>query len=108
MIRLDTTGLTDLINRCFTYGTDPRVSQDAQSAFLAGGKRLRGLLLNLISAQFHDRTQAVLEANQEIVNLNTRLSNPNVTLANLPASLGAIASIILSLDKLLDVAAAYL
>ena len=107
MIRVDTTALVDLINRCFAFATDARVAWDAQVAFLADGKRLRGLLLNLLSAQFDDGTQAVLEANQEIANVNTRLSNSVAALANLAGSLAAVAAIVASLDKLLDLAAAF-
>jgi geranylgeranyl pyrophosphate synthase len=107
MIRVDTTTLADLINRCFAFATDARVPRDAQVAFLADGKRLRGLLLNLLSAQFDDGTQAVLEANQEITNVNAQLSNMVAALANIAASLAAVASIVGSLDKLLGVAVAF-
>lgn len=107
MIRVDTTGLADLINRCFAFATDARVASEAQAAFLADGKRLRGLLLNLLSAQFDDGTQAVLDANEEITNVNTRLSNSVAALANIAASLAAVASIVGSLDKLLGVAATF-
>ena len=107
MIRVDTTTLADLINRCFAFATDARLAQNVQAAFLADGKRLRGLLLNLLSAQFDDGTQAVLEANQEITNVNAQLSDSVAALANVAASLAAVASIVGSLDKLLGVASAF-
>jgi hypothetical protein len=107
MIRVDTTVLADLINRCFAFATDARVAPGAQAAFLADGKRLRGLLLNLLSAQFDDGTQAVVDANQQLTDVNARLSNSVAALDNLAASLAAVASIVGSLDQLLGVAAAF-
>ena len=107
MIRVDTTVLADLINRCFAFAMDARVAPDTQAALLADGKRLRGLLLNLLSAQFDDGTQAVVDANQQLTEVNTRLSNSVTVLENMAESLAAVASIVGSLDKLLGVATAF-
>jgi geranylgeranyl pyrophosphate synthase len=108
MIRVDTTALTDLIDRCLGLAADARLAREAQASFLADGKRLRALLLNLLSAQFDDGTQAVLEVNQEITNVNRRLSNPIVTLANIAATRAAVSSIIALLDKLVAVATMFI
>jgi hypothetical protein len=108
MIKVDTTTLSDIINQCFGYATDGRFSSDQQAAFLAEGKRLRGLLLNLLSAQFDDGTQAVLDANKQLTTVNTELSNAATTLAKAAQTLNNVAGLVGNLDKLLNVAASFL
>ena len=107
MITVDTATLSNVINQCFAFASDGRFAQDQQNAFLADGKRLRGLLLNLISAQFNDGTQAVLAANQQLTTVNTSLSNSATVLANTVKTLNNITSLVGSLDKLLNVAASF-
>src|SRR5882757_3304077 len=108
MIKVDTTTLTDIINRCFDYSMDGRFSVIQQTALLADGKRLRGLLLNLLSAQFDEGTQVVLDANTQITGINTALSNSATVLANAGNSLSEVASLVGNLDKLLNVASSFL
>jgi hypothetical protein len=108
MIKVDTKTLTDIINKCFDNAGDGRFSEDQQAAFLADGKRLRGLLLNLLSAQFDDGTQAVVDANKQLVTVNTVLANSAATLANIAQTLNSIATLVGNLDKLLNVAANFL
>ena|SRR2546422_2455808 len=108
MIKVDTTTLSDVINQCFGYATDGRLSPAQQTAFLADGKRLRGLLLNLLSAQFDDGTQAVLNANNQLTAVNTQLSNSAAALVNAAQTLNNVASLVGNLDKLLNVAANFL
>ena len=50
MNRLDTVTLTKVINKCFDHSMDGRFSAADRVQFLAEGKRLRGLLLNLLTA----------------------------------------------------------
>jgi hypothetical protein len=108
MIKVDTTTLTDIINQCFDYSMDGRFSLSQQTALLADGKRLRGLLLNLLSAQFEDGTQAVLDANTQLTAINTTLSNSATALANAGQTLSGVASLVGNLDQLLNVAASFL
>jgi hypothetical protein len=108
VIKVDTTTLSDVINQCFAFATDGRFTPAQQNALLADGKRLRGLLLNLISAQFNDGTQAVLDANQRLTAVNTLLSNSASALANVAQTLNNVASLVSTLDKLLNVAAGLL
>src|SRR5579872_7150407 len=107
VINVDTATLSNVINQSFAFATDGRFTQDQQNAFLADGKRLRGLLLNLISAKFNDGTQAVLDANQQLTTVNTGLSNSATVLANTVNTLNDITSLVVSLDKLLNVAASF-
>lgn len=108
MIKVDTTTLADIINQCFDRASDGRFSPPQQTAFLADGKRLRGLLLNLLSAQFDDGTQAVIDANNRLTTINTQLSDSAASLANTAQTLNNVASLIGNLDKLLNVAASFL
>lgn len=107
MLKVDTTTLTDVINQCFDRSLDGRFDQNQQSAFLAEGKRLRGLLMNLLSAQFNDGTQAVLDANKQLDTVNTALANSATVLANTANTLNNIANLVGNLDKLLNVATSF-
>lgn len=108
MIKVNTTTLANIINQCFDYSMDGRSSPDQQTAFLADGKRLRGLLMNLLSAQFDDGTQAVLDANTKLTAVNTALSNSATALANTAQTLNDVASLVGNLDKLLNLAVSFL
>lgn len=108
MLNLDTTTLADVIQKCFAFSSDGRFSAEQQAAFLADGKRLRGLLLNLLSAQFDDGTQAVLDANNKLSDVNTQLDDDAEVLAKAATTLTNIANLVSSLDKLLNVAASFL
>ena len=107
MISVDTTTLSSIINQCFAFSSDDRVSPADQNQFLALGKRLRGSLLNLISAQFNDGTQAVLNANQQLTTVNTQLSDSGTALANTAQTLNNVASLVSNLDALLGIAAKF-
>ncbi len=104
---VDTTTLTTIINQCFSYATDARVSPLDQNSFLIEGKRLRGQLLNLLSAQF-DSTSALFAAATKSLNaVNTTLSQSATALANTATTLNNIANLISNLDKLLAVATSF-
>jgi len=108
MIKVDTTTLSNVINQCFAYSSDGRLSADEQTAMLADGKRLRGLLLNLLSAQFDDSTQAVIDANKQLTAVNTALANSATALANAAQTLNAVSTLVGNLDKLLNVASGFI
>lgn len=108
MIKVDTTTLANIINQCFDYSSDGRIRSAEQAAFLADGKRLRGLLLNLLSAQFDDGTQVVLDANNQLAAVNRQLGDAAASLAQSAQTLNTLANLIGNLDKLLNVAASFL
>jgi hypothetical protein len=107
MIKVDTTTLSNIINQCFVYSSDGRLSDSQQATVLADGKRLRGLLLNLLSAQFNDGTQSVLDANNQLAVVNRKLSDSASALSNTVQTLNDIAGLVGNLDKLLNVAAGF-
>ena len=108
MIKVDNTTLADIINQCFGYSSDGRLSPGQQAMLLADGKRLRGLLLNLLSAQFDDGTQAVLDANGQLKTLNAELANSAAALENAAQTLDDVSSLVGNLDKLLNVVAKFI
>jgi hypothetical protein len=108
MIKVDTTTLVEIINQCFAYSSDGRLPPDQQMMMLADGKRLRGLLLNLLSAQFNDGTQAVLDANGQLKTLNTELANSVDALKKAAQTLNDVANLVSNLDKLLNVATKFI
>jgi hypothetical protein len=104
MITVDTASLASIINQCFTNSSDGRFTDAEQASFLLDGKRLRGVLMNLLSAQFDDGTQAVLAANETLSAIDDSLSDSAALLANKADVLNQIATLVGTLDSLLSVA----
>jgi hypothetical protein len=104
---VDTSTLATVINQCFSYATDARFNAPDQKSFLIEGKRLRGQLLNLLSAQFDAGSAALVTANNSLSAVNTQLTNSATVLANTAQTLNSIATLVGTLDKLLSVAASF-
>ncbi len=107
MAPVDTTTLTTIINQCFSFATDARVSSADQNNFLIEGKRLRGQLLNLLSAQFDNTSPQFAAATNSLNSVNTTLSQSATALANTATTLNAVANLVSNLDKLLAVASSF-
>jgi hypothetical protein len=107
MIATDTTTLSNIIVQCFDYSMDGRFTQKQRSAFLMDGKRLRGHLMNLLSARFDDGTQAVVDANTQLSKINDRLEDSVETLAHAASTLNDVANLVSNLDKLLSLATSF-
>ena len=71
-----------------------------RTKFLVAGKRLRGSLLNLISARFND-TAALAAANARLDIINTRLGREKEVLENTAAVLKNLGTLTSALDRLL-------
>ncbi|HME42378.1 MAG TPA: hypothetical protein VKF36_04765 [Syntrophorhabdales bacterium] len=106
--RVDTRTLTDNINQCFTLSATGGISPQQQAAFLADGKRLRGLLLNLLSAEFDENTPKLLDANKKLQEVNAQLLNSADVLSKTAGVLKNMADLIGILDGLLGVAAKFI
>lgn len=104
MEKVDTTTLTEIIDQCFDLSMDERFTDVQQKKFLAEGKRLRGLLLNLLTAQFDKGTQTLIDANNQLDAVNTALSDSVAVLANAADTLNQVATLVGNIDKLLNVA----
>jgi hypothetical protein len=106
--RVDSVTLTEVIDRCLDYSMDGRFTQERRSEFLALAKRLRGSLLNLLSARFNAGTPGLQQANADLTTINTRLKAEAETLAKAAQVLADLAKLVASLDKLLSVAGSFL
>jgi hypothetical protein len=106
-MKVDTTTLTQLIDACFNLSMDGRLDQQQRSDFLAMGKRLRGSLLNLLSATFDEGTPAVLSANAEISRINNGLKAQAERLNQIAQTVKDIGSLVASLDKLIGIAVSF-
>lgn len=100
--RVDSATLTEIIDRCLDYSMDGRFTPERRQEFLALAKRLRGSLLNLLSARFDAGTPGLQEANTDLGAINARLKKETETLAKAAQVLADIASLVSSLDKLLS------
>lgn len=106
-MKCDTATLTQIIDKCFDLSMDGRVKPEQRSEFLALGKRLRGSLLNLLSAQFDDGTKAVEDANTKLTKINSDLANEANTLNNLAFTIANITTLVGTLDKLIGLAKSF-
>lgn len=86
---------------------DGRFSPAQQTNFLALGKRLRGCLVNLLSATFKDGTPQVVAANQAIAANNKTLSDAVQTLGKAGQILNNLDQLVGVLDGLLQLAAGF-
>jgi len=100
MATVDTSTLTSIINQCFANSMDQQFSDAVRNNFLLEGKRLRGDLINLLSAQFDEGTPALTAANAVLKTVNDDLSQSATKLGNTAQTLSDIASSEQNLDKL--------
>jgi geranylgeranyl pyrophosphate synthase len=107
MVTVDSKTLAAIINRCFALSGDGRFSNEQQSSFLAEGKRLRGLLMNLLSASFEEGNETVLKANINLKKVNTQLQRDIDVLNNISGTLEQVSSLVKVLDKLLGLAVSF-
>lgn len=106
-MKINNAELTQVTERCFDLSMDGRVQSVDRKEFLALGKRFRGSLLNLLTAQFAEGTQVVIEANTKIAGLNQSLSNTTQVLNNTAQVIGQLGQLVSILDDLLKIASAF-
>ena len=105
MKKVDNEQLVSCIMKCFDLAGDGRLTINQRSDMLALGKRLRGSLLNLLTAEFATDLAKVDEANQEIKAVNQRLSDDNEVLNHTVKTINAVTNLVNQLDGLLKFAA---
>jgi hypothetical protein len=108
MEKVDAVTLTEVIDRCLDYSMDLRFTQAQRTKFLALAKRLRGSLLNLLSARFDEGTAALKEANSQLATINAGLKKSAETLANAAETLSNLTKLVGALDKLIGIATSFL
>ena len=107
-MRINNTDLTQLIESCFDLSMDVRIKDvNTRGDFLAFGKRLRGSLLNLLTAQFANDTQAVIDANKQLKVVNQDLVKIKQDLQNIVQVIGQLGNLVSILDDLLKIASTF-
>ncbi len=106
--KVDTVTLTGVINQCFDNTADGRFSDAEQKNFMLDGKRLRGQLLTLLSAQFDKGSEPLKAANAKLSEVNDKLDDDAAVLANVSAVMGEISTLAKTLDNLLSAAIGFL
>jgi hypothetical protein len=105
--RLDVANLTRVVERSFDYAMDGRLTPARRRGFLIAGKRLRGCLLNLISARFN-QTAELDAANERLGAVTARLEDESEAIDHAASVLGDLARLASVLDALVGVAATFL
>ena len=105
--KCDAVRLAQIVDRCFDYAMDARLSQARRTKFLVAGKRLRGNLLNLISARFND-TAALAAANVRLDAINTRLGRQKEVIQRTADVLRDLGTLTSALDTLLGTAVLFI
>lgn len=106
--KLDSTTLTDVIERCLDYSMDGRFTQAQRTRFLVIAKRLRGSLLNLLSARFDEDTAELQQANDDLEALSKGLKKTTETIEKAAETLGDLTKLVGALDKLIGLAPKFL
>ena len=106
-MRTDNQNLASIIELCFDYSLDDRVPEELQKKFLALGKRLRGTLLNSITAEFEGDTAQVIEANNQIKAVNNELKNETQVLDNIANTVEQLGQLVSILDDLIGIALSF-
>jgi glutaredoxin 2 len=96
--------LTQLTERCFDLSMDGGIPASNRKEFLALGKRLRGCLLNLLTAEFEEGTAAVTNANTMMSDVNEKISKITEVLAHTAQVIAQIGQVVSILDDLLKIA----
>lgn len=104
MTAVDSAELARLVSLCFDLSLSARVAAADRARFLVLGKRLRGCLVNLLSARFRDGTPEVRAANRRLMALNRNLAEVATGLAAAGAALKSLGRVVGLLDGLLGVA----
>ena len=106
-MKIDNQQLASIIEKCFDYAMTEGVEEDTKKIFGAIGKRLRGNLLNLISAEFEASTDQFQEASKELTKVNVILQNDATVLSNVADTLDQLNKLASILDELLKVAISF-
>ena len=106
--KCDVTALTEVVDRCFDLSMDNRLTEAQCTKYFVLGKRLRGSLLNLISARFEEGTAELEEANEELADVNAALKKDAEAIKNVADTVKSLGTLVGSLDKLLGVAGSFI
>jgi len=106
-MKVDTTELVKVIDKCQDFALDGRLQPLQRAEFRSLAKRLRGSLVNLLSARFDEGTPAVLTANSELSRVNSQIASQTIALANIAQTVSDISKLVGTLDGLLSIAVSF-
>jgi hypothetical protein len=104
---VDTSTLTSMISTLVDDSMDGRVSPGDQQQCMVLAKRLRGTLVNLLSARFNDGTPQVVQANSDLNTVNNQVQALVTNLGSSAQTLTNVTSLVGQLDSLLALAAKF-
>lgn len=107
-VQIDTKKLHDIIIICFDNAGDDRFSRADQKEFLALGKRLRGTLVNILSAYFDDENKAFIEATKKLNSVNREVKATIKQIGDTAKTLENIGKLVGVLDDLLITATKFI
>jgi Dynactin subunit p22 len=100
----DTQTLTRLVERCFDLSMSGALPAETRAQYLAHGKRLRELLLQLLSARFDAESAEFKQATDAMHNTNHALTEAAEDLEKITQAVGRLTELAGFLDKALGVA----
>jgi hypothetical protein len=106
-IATDANTLTSLITALVDLSMDGDVPPSIQGQCLVLAKRLRGSLLNLLSARFNDGTAEVLQTNSALTGVNAQVQAMSTNLDAAAATVANVTALVGQLDGLLKLASAF-
>ena len=101
---VDTTTLTSLISTLVDDSMDGRIPEDVQNQCMVLAKRLRGTLVNLLSARFNEGTAEVVKANNDLATVNSQIQKGIDETNSFAQALAKATALVGQLDGLLSLA----
>jgi len=106
-MKCDTVTLVQVIDKCLDYALDGRLKPEQRAEFLALAKRMRGSLLNLVTAKFEEGTKAVEGANANLTKIINDLGDEERVLSDTATTVKNLAQLAGMLDELLKIAVSF-
>jgi methyl-accepting chemotaxis protein len=103
-MKTDNLELVKCIEACLDLSMDDRLPQARQNEMLALAKRLRGSLVNLLTADFAENLKQVEEANQQLQQVNQDLADRNQAIEKVAETIHKLNKVVKVLDGLLKFA----
>lgn len=108
MSRVNAPLLSSVIVELLDRSMDLAYAPEERAEFLALAKRLRGTLLNLLTAVFEAGTPELVAANEQLAAVSAQLERNAASLDRVAEDIHAVAALVGTLDSLLGIAADFL
>lgn len=105
--KIDSAKLADITQEVFGLSMDDRFTSEQRSKLLVIGKKLRGSLVNLITATFEANAPALIEANEKLDTVNSLIKDEIDRLDSMVTVVENLTTLVGALDMLLDSASGF-